>query len=322
MVSDGGEAMMKLHISMTAWLLALPTTLPAKADQNSTPAALQAPVADEDCTLPPGWDAVEKRDPRFILFGELHGTDQSPAFFGRVACALAMRGQRLLIGVEHDSMQNAAFQAAWALPPAQFGEALYKAGWLGRSDGVASRAMFAMLVRLHRLKSAGYPISITAFNGAKDQQQEMKFAHLSGQNPHEAAQAENIRDAADGGMFDRVLILAGGAHAKKTPMQRAGFQFEPMAMKLAPADQILSLDMRYAGGSSWNCIMKSDATIGADGMPQWGDVQCGSVASSGLTDLDRPDFIALAPFPGDKPDKGFDGFYWLGRIHASPPAIK
>ena len=53
----------------------------------------QSAAASEACPLPPGWDAIAARNPRFVIFGEMHGTEQTPAFFGDVACALATKGE-------------------------------------------------------------------------------------------------------------------------------------------------------------------------------------------------------------------------------------
>ena len=96
---------------------------------------------------PGGWSDVTELEPRFVVFGELHGTRQGPEFIGNLACALASRGERILLAVEHSSTNDAALQAAWSLPADRFGQALVETGWAGRQDGVASQAMFAMLVR-------------------------------------------------------------------------------------------------------------------------------------------------------------------------------
>ncbi|MDH7974286.1 hypothetical protein QH494_19025 [Sphingomonas sp. AR_OL41] len=274
-----------------------------------------------DCVLPTGWAQVERRRPRYVVFGEMHGSTESPAFVGTVACALAARGERILVAVEHGSTNDAAFQAAWRLPHEQFAVALQKAGWAGRTDGVASTAMLALLVRLHALKEQGAAIGIVAFNGARDDAQRARFGALPGQGPHEAAQAENIRDAAGAQPYDHVLVLVGNLHAGKRPVERGGFTFSPMVMQLAPPEAVVSLDMRIAGGALWNCRLKQGVVPEA-GKPIPGDaVECGSHPTRDLPDLHRTPFVSLQAFPHEKPDIDYDGFFWLGKVTASPPAV-
>lgn len=273
------------------------------------------------CRLPPGWDQVAARGARFVVFGEMHGTQQSPRFLGDVACALAARGERLLVAVEHFSTVNGDFQKAWALPDADFVPALTKAGWAGRDDGVGSEAMLAMLVRLHRLARAGYRIDIVAFSGVRDEAQQRRFASLAGQGPHDAAQAENIREAAARRPYDHVLILVGNAHARKSPVTYTPVPFEPMAMQLGKSESVVSLNMKSAAGTIWNCGLKPDV-VRKPGVPITNaDIACGAHPATADADLKPTPFIALRALPGQQPDPDYDGVYWLGPISASPPAV-
>ncbi|MEP9401570.1 hypothetical protein [Sphingomonas sp. VNH70] len=277
--------------------------------------------AADSCAVPDGWAEVVRSNPRYVVFGEIHGTQQSPAFVGDLACGLATRGERVLVAVELGSPYNDAFQAAWRLPPVQFVAALLKQGWAGRSDGVGSVAMRDMLVRLHALKSAGRPIEIVAFNGARDAVQRAKFADQPGQGPHEAAQAENIRTTATAGRYDRVLVLVGNLHARKEPVERGGITFRPMAMQLAPAEQVLSLNMASAGGSTWSCQMRGDAKF-EPGKPIASDaIECSGHPVRPDATIDRPPFVTLQPLPGRVRDPAYDGSFWLGPVTASPPAV-
>ena len=274
----------------------------------------------ERCDLPPGWADVAARQTRFLVFGETHGTREAPAFVGDVACGLAFNGERLLIAVEQQASDNAALQAAWALPDDRFAAAVTRVGWAGREDGVGSRAMLALLLRLHRLRAGGRVIDVVAFNGARDAAQAAHFAALPGQGPHEAEQAENIR-AADAGRYDHVLVLTGNLHARKQPVTRGGATFQPMAMRLAPSGAVTSLDMADAGGTTWNCQLRAGAVVPPGQSIPTDAIECGSHASRGSPDLRRPPFMALGAAPGSDPDPAFDGFFWVGRVTASPPAV-
>lgn len=274
------------------------------------------------CTMPEGWSGIADREPRFVVFGETHGTQEAPALVANVACGLAAAGERVLLAIELSVEDNAALQAAWRLPVDRFPPALRNAGWAGRQDGVASRAMFDMLAKLHARKEAGVVIDVTAFNGARDAAQRARFATLAGQGPHESSQAENIADAASAGNYDRVIVLVGSFHARRNSVSVGSSQFEPMAMRLAKIGSTISLRMRDAGGSMWNCIAKPGTSLG-QGQPITADaIDCRVHSVRGSTDLARTPFMRLGPFPGEElRAQDFDGFVWLGPVTGSPPLM-
>lgn len=274
------------------------------------------------CPLPAGWDAVAARKPRFIIFGEIHGTQQAPAFVGDVACALASRGERILVAVEHSSTENAAFQKAWRLPEVRFASQLKQAGWASRDDGVGSKAMLALLVRLHRLARRGRLIDIVAFNGPKNEAQARRFSHLSGQGPHEAAQAENIRVAALAHPYNYIVVLVGNVHARKRIVRYGDEAFEPMAMQVGPSASTVTLSMEAAGGTAWSCQLKPNIQH-EPGKPLSADaIVCGSFPYAGSVDLGRKPFISLTGLLGADRPPDYDGFFWLGKVSASTPAVR
>lgn len=291
---------------LAALLLAFGPALPADAARS--------------CTLPEGWQAVDARKPRFVIFGETHGSVESPAFVGEVACGLLAGGKRILLGIEFDAHLNDKLRAAWRLPDAAFREQLPTIGWAGRADGVASRAMFDLLLRLHALKAKGAAIDIVAFNGARDRAQQLRFETLPGQGPHEAAQAENIADAAKAAPYDLVLVLVGGFHARQLPVGQGPDRFEPMALRLAPAGRVVSLQLRQAGGTIWGCQLKPGLQLGpGDAIPA-DAIECIEHAIKGEDDLHRAPFLHLGT-EADSTRTGYDGFFWVGALHASPPLI-
>lgn len=279
--------------------------------------------ADEErgCALPPGWSEVEALDPEFIVFGELHGTAEAPEFVSDLVCALAAKGERVLLAMEINSPHDPALQEAWASAPQDFRQALQSGGWERRNDGVGSDAMLEMVVRAHSLKSQGAPISVVAFNGARDDAQRARFAHFPGQGPHEAAQAENIALAAEAGEFDRVIVLVGNLHAMRSEVSTGGTTFEPMALKLEQYGSVIGLKMLQAPGTSWSCRLQPGFKFVA-GEPLPPDaIQCAEHPSGATGEFDREPFIALPDADSEEAVAGFDGFFWVGPITASPPAF-
>ena len=305
-----------------SWLAPLLTALvlgvgASAAEKESRPKALTTP----ECEAPEGWQEVAEQEPLYVVLGELHGTRQGPEFFGNLACALASRGERVLLAIEHNAYQNADLQNAWNAPVAQFAAALAETGWAGRNDGVGSEAMFDMILFVHGLKERGLPISVVAFNGAKDEDQFRRFSDLPGQGPHEAAQAENIALAAASAQYDRVLVLVGGFHARKDLAQLAGDLVEPMARRLARSGRTVTLEMAYGAGSSWGCILKPGFKP-APMQPMSAEaMECADHAGRGNADFDRPPFIDLGVSLGERSAGEFDGIYWVGPISGSPPLL-
>jgi len=275
-----------------------------------------------DCPFPAGWAAVARQKADIVVFGELHGTEQSPRFIGQLACALAARGQRVLVAVEHGVTLAAAWQAAAQLPPGQFEAALAAKGWAGRADGIGSKAYFDMLVRLQLLKTRGLAVDVTPFAGFVDRAQNERFANLPGQGSYEAAMAENIANAAKAGKYDLVLVLVGNLHARKEAIVRGAVSFEPMAMQLARRAKVVSLDMRYGPGTSWICQLKPGVTPGPQRPTGPNDTDCGSKPTAGYPGFPGAPRVVFAP-PGAAGKPGpYDGVFWLGPVSGSAPLLR
>lgn len=258
-----------------------------------------------------------------MVLGEWHGTNEAPDLVARLLCAEAQRSQRLLLAVEHGAIDNPAWQAAWAMPHEAFRTALPDLGWRGRDDGVASAAMLRLVLAAHALKEAGAAIDIVAFNGARDDAQAARFADLPGQGAHEAAQAENIADAAARKGYDRVIILVGSLHAEIAPVTvgSSGAAFEPMAMRLAAYGSVLSLDMQHAGGTAWGCRTRPDRTL-VPGEEVTDDmIRCAAYAYKSDGAYDRPPFIDISQAAAEASGGRYHGMFWVGAITASPPAF-
>jgi hypothetical protein len=292
------------------------------------PAALAAqtalpPANTSACTAPDGWDDVLAKNPRFVVFGEGHGTNESPDFVARLVCAEAARGQRVLLAIEHAADQNTALQEAWAGPREGLLAALPELGWRGRNDGVASEAMLRLVLAAHALKQGGAAIDIVAFNGARDEAQYRRFADLPAQGPHEAAQAENIAEAAALAPYDRVIVLVGNVHAQITPYSPSadGDAFEPMTMRLAAYGPVISLNMQDAGGTSWSCRLAPDAKR-VPGQPITNDmIRCAAYEDKATATHDRPPFVDIGRLGAEAAAGRFHGVFWVGPIIASPPAF-
>jgi hypothetical protein len=270
--------------------------------------AVVATGAQPACSLPPGWSTVTAGHPHFIVFGEEHGTRESPELVGSIACALAMKGERILVAVELPSRTNLQLQRLWQTPIKGFSDRILAdlPGFSEREDGVGSRAMLAMLERLHFLSSSGKNIDVVAFDRARDPAQSDRWRMLPGQGPREAEQAENIATAASAKPYDQVHVLTGNGHAQKRLHEDgSGVSFEPMAMRLARSGPLVSLEQTFGTGTAWNCIAGRCGLHGKIGAVPTGAMHVGlwSAKKSGW-------------------DSGYDGYFWIPVVNGSPPAGK
>jgi len=281
--------------------------------------ALAASQSQAACSLPPGWSAVVASHPRFVVFGEVHGTRESPELVGSIACALSVRGERLLVAIELPSRTDPQLQRLWQSTPDGFANRAIAdlPGFAQREDGVASRAMLAMLDRLHAIGGSGKSIDIVAFDRARDAAQTQRWQALPGQASREAEQAENIATAASAKAYDRVLVLTGNSHARKLTEDRPDVPYEPMAMRLARSGPIVSLKQTIGTGTEWNCIVNRAAKPSGPG--RQAQVDCGTHGRIGAIPA-RPMEVGLWSSEEAEADSAYDGYYWFPVVHASPPA--
>ncbi len=250
-------------------LLALVLILAPQAEAGGCP-----PIA--------GFDAVAKPG-ALVVFGEVHGTREIPAFIGDAACAAARIG-RVHVGLElptEDSGLLATFLAGRGddgLRQSSF--------WRSASPyGVTSKAMLALLRRLRAYRNAGAPIDVFFFDDR---------IH-SGLDRRDEGMARIISRERASAPRDLFLVLVGNLHARKSRQWMASFL----------AGDVTTLDVRSPPGTAWVCLQK-------DGGAQ----SCGSqpwrtpAAAAGRG-------IELVP----QPDVGYDGVYRLQSITASPPAF-
>lgn len=268
-----------------------------------------------------GSEQVAALKPAYVVFGELHGTAEAPKFFGDVAASLVRQGKRILVAVELNASGNQDLQAAWIRQDGELSKTLDMSEWVQRRDGVTSKAMLDMLSGLQRLNAATGKVSIVAFNGYRDEAQRKRLEPLGRQAGHEAAQAENIAAATHMSAAEVTLVLVGNLHARKKPVERRGQSYDPMAMYLNRSGPLVALNMVYSGGTAWNCQMKADAKPAS--MMQITDdmVECANHPVAGMAGKTSEPYMAIGSTSDIDFGGLYDGYYWLGAISGSGPAV-
>jgi hypothetical protein len=206
----------------------------AGSDASRASAALACPVlAGTD-------EVLAMRGKRYIIFGEMHGTAETPALFGDFVCHAARQGP-VVVGLEISMHEQPALDhylrsRGTAADRSALTGTMH---WEGQ-DGRASVAMLALVERLRTMRSAGAAIRVHAFVDPGPP--------APTQTPYEQRMAQQWRTGLAAVPGARLVALVGNIHAR-----RVGFRdFDPAAMHL-PHDELITIDMAPNGGSAWNC---------------------------------------------------------------------
>ena len=252
-------------------------------------------VAGERCESIDG--LAERIAPgRIFLLGELHGTQQSPAFVFSVACAVAAHGAEVVVGLELASTAQEWVDRYLASPgqPADH-EALLQHGIWTRSyqDGRTSEAMLDLIERVRRLRHEGNSARILFFDAPG----------ATGGQDREAKMASKIAASARVHTEAVHVILTGNMHSRMVPGNRRDRDYEPMGYLLqrqVPGNRIVALEVAHEGGTAWICAPDCGVTSLAvrHAGPRW---------SIEIDDATRP--------------SGHLGWYHVGTFSASAPAV-
>ena len=218
------------------------------------------------------------------VFGEMHGTAETPAFVANVTCHAAQNGREVIVGLEiPNSLQGQVdrfLQSAGA--PADV-EALVEGQFWTFEDGRSSKAMLALLDHLRLLAQTGMKLRVALFDGM-----------FMSQDQRDPGMAANIAAAIEKSPQAVTLILVGNLHARMDSERWMSWHLAKRHPRLR------TLNVAYSGGSAWVCT--------GDG--------CGPMDLSGK-DRGKEQFVELLAKPDDK---GYGGLFYLGAVTASMPA--
>ncbi len=201
--------------------------------------------APAECNPIPGYEAV-LADPtvRWIVIGEIHGTNEVPEIFADAVC-LTARLRPLVVALE----QPASDQGAIDEFIASDGGAEARRKFLGApmwnssiKDGRSSEAYFNLFERLRQMRADRRVLSVVAF-------QPTGLTERPTPAGYEKAMADQLIAAAGDGAT--VIALAGNAHAMRTEVPW-GDRYLAMAGHL-PRESALAFNTVFDGGESWNC---------------------------------------------------------------------
>lgn len=239
------------------------------------------PVAGVDAVLTPG---------ARVIFGEMHGTVETPRLVGDVVCHAAARGP-VRLGLEIFSDEQPRLDAFVASAGgAAERKALLAGPFWTRSyqDGRNSTAMLALLDRVRALRRGGADVAVVAF----DVPSTLK------KGDRDALMADNLAAAFARAPQATFVMMVGNLHARKAKHPRFSQTF--MAQRLVAMQQpVVSLDGDYALGTAWVCMPVCGPHV----------IGRGPAAPVGIT-------LAATR------DGAYDGHFSVGAPTFAPPAVR
>ena len=267
--------------------------------------------------VPGGIDLLASR--RLVVLGELHGTEQSPAFVGALACRTAAEGWPFAVALELPHQDNPALrtfldsQGTAEDRQTYVATASWKRDW---EDGRSTPAMLALVDQLRTLKAAGASIEVEGID-------DRRFLG----NDREAAMASLV-EAMRRRLLDRpMVVLVGNLHAQTRAEDYLALGARLDRFGLKP----VALRMAYDAGTFFGCTLQAALGCGVHEVKGWpprglstyqdttaerASKSGGGAAGDAAPDIPRhPRSIRL----WSQRSEGFDGQYYLGAISASRP---
>ena len=247
----------------------------ASASPSTNPAAPPSPAPISCGAEPAGLEPL-LHPGALIVFGEVHGTVETPAFVASAACHAARPAWDVVVGMEIPrdlQPQLDRFLASDGKP--EDVTALVQGKHWDLQDGTASEALVALIDRIRVLRRAGRKIRLFFFDIPMSDSPEDRDPRMAA-----AIVAEAARNA--GGV---TLVLTGDAHAA-TDSDRW------MSWHIAQQHRdLITLDVAYPSGHARVCMMGSGC---------------------GILTLRHPKDRGPAPFIELAPADGYSGVFYLG----------
>jgi hypothetical protein len=116
---------------------------------------------------------------RFILAGEMHGTNETPAIFGDLVCAAGTSNRPIVVGIEHSVADQEAIDAFMSSSDheAAVRTLLSRRTWT-TFDGRSSGAMLILFEKLRALKARGQIAEVVAFDDSRSGEDPALGDHL------------------------------------------------------------------------------------------------------------------------------------------------
>lgn len=204
----------------------------------------EMPTDAMDCRPIEGF-AESNLTTRFIIFGEMHGTREIPALFGRAVCQQSERRPvAVALEIEPGAQPFLDDYLSSAGTASDRDKLLQSPIWnVQHADGRSSLAILDLLEQLRRGRAEGRKIDVVASRPFLTSELPSRYTEI--------LIAAQWVQAADRYPDASVLVLVGNLHASKSYNER--LNRAPAASYLPSAD-VTSLQAMTVGGTFWGCV--------------------------------------------------------------------
>lgn len=274
-----------------------------------------------DCAEVIGAEKILKDTQKPVLmFGHIHGTNESPKFVGDILCQAIENGNSvdlyLLINIENQPFLDTFLESSGT--DADIKRLLLSDFWAKDNSGHSSLAMFDLIDIARQYKSDGAEINVWAYTNYKSPSVRTRPHDSKSQQRVAIDAAEFINSKLKLSSADKHIIISGDVDASKNSVKFAGENYEPVRKYLVEKP-VYSLRMMANGGNAWVCWISRDeeTTISTS--------ECGSRDWSDDTEYLKAEnylygFLERSESTVDYYYEKYDGFYYVGTMSASIPA--
>ncbi len=211
----------------------------------------------------------EQLDKPFILVGELHGNEESPAFTAALTCRLAQNGLKVLLAVEApDNVELPINEHNGVLRFTGENDAISEDYWyLAQPFGRTTPAMVKLIQSVNEFA----PVTFV------DEPWPWKGKPVGNRDKW---MAEKIKAEWDTGQFDRIIFHGGNYHTRFASREDKS---SPAIPDYLPPEDTVTINISSASGQSWTCRGLDDCgphetgwggpiakpEIRHDGLPLW-----------------------------------------------------
>ena len=244
---------------------------------------------------------------KILLFGEMHGTKEIPAFIADVICMAVKKRVPVTLGLEIPSDEQMAIDRFLVSKGGEEAKARLTKGafWHRKfpdgssyTDGRTSIAILQLIDQIRSMRASGAKVRIVAYDqesGSVAQKRDWLMA----QNLGDAARRES------GNLF---VVLTGDVHARLMRGTSWNKEFEPMGYLLTKSinsSHIVSFAVSHEGGEAWLCVE----------LPPDMKQTCKSLPLKPKTGVPPAWSVKMTA----EPNSAYSGIFGVGRITSSLP---
>lgn len=217
-----------------------------------TTASADEPVCPKEGKFP-----VAELKTRVLVIGEMHGSNEYPAFAKSVVCQLLAANKPVILGLEIPEDEQVAINHYLQSSGTADDRRVLQQGkfWQGKlQDGRSSVAMFGLIDAVRKLKQSGQKVLLAAFdinNNYEPVPLEKNEAFPRGRRDGEMTL--NIIDRLRQYPEYTYVALVGANHASRGKHYPNNPDFSPMAYLLSQWEPIQTVYLSHQGGEFWVC---------------------------------------------------------------------